>query len=183
MHTLLETERLVLRQFTLADADNLLELNSDPDVIRFVTIDKQADPTIIQTQILPKWLQHYEDYEGYGFWAAIEKSSRAFIGWFFLRPAIHAPYFDPALANSDDIELGYRLRKESWGQGYATEGSKALIVKGFSELGAQRIVAIAFAANMASIKVLEKSGLKLKKQFIDENMGQEIVFYALNHDR
>lgn len=60
MHTLLETERLVLRQFTLADADNLLELNSDPDVIRFVTIDKQADPTIIQTQILPKWLQHYE---------------------------------------------------------------------------------------------------------------------------
>lgn len=181
MHTFLETERLALRQFTLEDVDCLVELNSDPDVVRFATIDKQVDPASIQTQILPKWLQHYEDYEGYGFWAAIEKSSQTFIGWFLFRPAVHAPYFDPALADPTDIELGYRLRKDSWGHGYATEGSKALIQKGFSELGAKRILAVVFSVNVASIRVLEKSGLHLDMQFIDKHTGQEVVLYALKH--
>jgi [ribosomal protein S5]-alanine N-acetyltransferase len=179
MHVLLETGRLVLRQFTENDVDNLIELNSDPDVVHF-TADKQTDRAIIQTQTLPKWLKYYEEYDGYGIWAVVEKSSQAFIGWFIFRPAVHAPYFDPALANPDDIELGYRLRKVAWGKGYATEGSKALILKSFSELRAQRIVAPALAANVASIRVLEKSGLKLEKKFIDEKLGLDVVLYTLS---
>ena len=131
MKILLETERLVLRQFTENDVDNLLELDSDPDVVRF-TPDKQVDRAVIQTQILPKWFTHYVEYHGYGVWAAVEKSSQAFIGWFRFRPALHSPYFDPALAKPDDIEIGYRLRKTAWGKGYATEGTKALICKAFS---------------------------------------------------
>jgi RimJ/RimL family protein N-acetyltransferase len=179
MQILLETERLVLRQFTENDVDNLLELNSDPDVVRF-TADKQTDRSVIQTQMLPKWLKYYEEYDGYGIWAVVERSTQAFIGWFIFRPAVHAPYFDPALANPDDIELGYRLRKVAWGKGYPTEGAKALIIKGFSELGAQRIVAPALAANAASIRVLEKSGLKLEKKFINEKIGLEVVLYTLS---
>jgi RimJ/RimL family protein N-acetyltransferase len=179
MQILLETERLVLRQFTKNDVDNLLELNSDPDVVRF-TADKQIDRSVIQTQTLPKWLKYYEEYDGYGIWAVVERSSQAFIGWFIFRPAAHAPYFDPALANPDDIELGYRLRKVAWGKGYATEGAKALIIKGFSELGTQRIVAPALVANVASIRVLEKSGLKLEKKFLDEKLGLEVVIYTLS---
>jgi RimJ/RimL family protein N-acetyltransferase len=179
MQILLETERLVLRQFTENDVDNLLELNSDPDVVLF-TADKQIDRSMIQTQTLPKWLKYYEEYDGYGIWAVVERSSQAFIGWFIFRPAIHAPYFDPALANPDDIELGYRFRKTAWGKGYATEGSKALILKGLSELGAQRIVAPSLAANVASIRVLEKSGLKLEKKFLDEKLGLDVVIYTLN---
>jgi [ribosomal protein S5]-alanine N-acetyltransferase len=179
MQILLETERLVLRQFTENDVDNLLELNSDPDVVRF-TADQQTDRSVIQTQTLPKWLKYYEEYDGYGIWAVVERASQAFIGWFIFRPAVHAPYFDPALANPDDIELEYRLRKVAWGKGYATEGAKALIAKGFSELGTQRIVAPALAANVASIRVLEKSGLKLGKKFIDEKLGLEVVLYTLS---
>jgi len=121
----------------------------------------------------------YEKYEGYGVWAALEKSSQEFIGWFFFKPAVEASYFNPVLANPTDVELGYRLRKASWGKGYATEGARALIVKGFSELGAQRIVAPALSANVASIRVLEKSGLKLQHKFVDETLGQEVVLYAL----
>ncbi|HEY9618495.1 MAG TPA: GNAT family N-acetyltransferase [Microcoleaceae cyanobacterium] len=179
MQILLETERLILRQFTEDDVDNLIELNSDPDVVRF-TADRNVDRQVIRTQTLPQWFSYYETYQGYGVWAAIEKSSQAFIGWFIFRPAVHAAYFDPALADPNDIELGYRLRKAAWGKGYATEGAKALIRKGFAELGAQRIVAPALAANTASIRVLEKSGLQLQAQFIDPKSGLEVVLYTLS---
>ncbi len=181
MKIFLETERLILRQLTEDDADNLFELDSDPEVVRFTPdAGKPKDYTVIQTQIIPKFFAYYEQYNGYGVWAAIEKSSQAFIGWFFFRPVVQALYFDPALANESDVEIGYRLRKAAWGKGYATEGSKALILKGFSQLGTQRVVAVALAANLASIRVLEKAGLKLENRFVYEGLGQEIVIYALN---
>lgn len=180
MPILLETERLVLRQFTENDVDNLVALNSDPEVVRF-TADREVDRSVIQTQTLPQWFSYYETYNGYGVWAAVEKASQAFIGWFIFRPAVHAAYFDPALANPTDIELGYRLHKAAWGKGYATEGAKALIAKGFSELGAQRIIAPALAANVASIRVLEKSGLQLQTRFIEPKLGLEVVIYALSY--
>ncbi|MEH2296115.1 GNAT family N-acetyltransferase [Nostoc sp.] len=181
MKVFLETERLILRQFTEKDAENLFELDSDPDVLRFTTNLGQPTPYIvIQTQILPEYFAYYEKYDGYGCWAAIEKSSKAFIGWFLFRPIIHASYFNPKLANSTDVEIGYRLRKASWGKGYATEGVKALIFKGLSELGTKRILACAFAVNTASIRVMEKAGLKLKERLFSEEIAQEAVLYELN---
>ena len=179
MNILLETERLILRQFTEDDTDNLFELNSDPDVVRF-TPEQENERSIIPTEMLPKMFAYYEKYDGYGVWAAIEKSSQEFIGWFLFRAVEYASYFDPALADKSDIELGYRLRKASWGKGYATEGSKALISKGFKDLGTQRVVAVALAANVASIRVMEKAGLKLEKRFIYEGIGQEVVIYNLS---
>jgi RimJ/RimL family protein N-acetyltransferase len=68
-------------------------------------------------------------------------------------------------ADPGEVELGYRLRKSAWGKGYATEGSRALICKGFTEFGVQRVVAEAMAVNMASRRVMEKSGLKLVRTF------------------
>lgn len=181
MKTFLETERLILRQFSPDDADNLFELDSDPEVVRFTTnLGQPIEYTVIQNQILPEYLSYYEKYSGYGYWAAIEKSSQAFIGWFFFRPAVHASYFNPMLADVSDIELGYRLRKTAWGKGYATEGSKALIFKGFCELETQRVVSVALAANVASYRVMEKAGLKFWKRFIYEAYGQEVVMYTLN---
>ena len=179
MNILLETERLILRQFTEDDTDNLFELNSDPEVVRF-TPEQPNERSFIQTEMLPKMFAYYEKYDGYGVWAAIEKSSQEFIGWFLFRAVEYASYFDPALADKSDIELGYRLRKASWGKGYATEGSKALISKGFKDLGTQRVVAVALAANVASIRVMEKAGLKLEKRFIYEGIGQEVVIYNLS---
>ena len=186
MEIFLETERLILRQFTQDDADNLFELNSDPHVVRFTPDAGQPiDYSIIQTQLLPKYFTYYEKYAGYGVWAAIEKSSQQFIGWFYFRPVVYASYFNSALADASDIELGYRLRKIAWGKGYATEGSKALILKGFSELGTQRVVAVALAANVASMRVMEKVGLKFEKKLLYHENGQELVLcvYALNKDQ
>jgi RimJ/RimL family protein N-acetyltransferase len=181
MKVFLETERLLLRQFTADDVDNLVELNNDPDVVRFTpNAGESPDRATIQTKALPRYFAYYEKGEGLGFWAATEKSTQAFIGWFFLRPAIDASYFDPALANPSDIELGYRLRKAAWGKGYATEGVKALLLKGFSELGIQRVTAAALSANVASVRVLEKAGLSLQAKFFYPELGQEVVVYAVD---
>lgn len=62
-----------------------------------------------------------------------------------------------------------------WSKGYATEGSRALVRKGFSELGVQRVIATALAENAASIRVMEKAGLKLEKRFTYQNTGLEAV--------
>ena len=65
----------------------------------------------------------------------------------------------------DEIELGYRLRKEAWGKGYGTEGSRALIRKGFTELGVRRVVASTYQDNLASQRVMEKAGMTLVRTF------------------
>jgi RimJ/RimL family protein N-acetyltransferase len=157
MQVFLETDRLVLRQFTVADADNLVDLDADPDVMRFVTGGIPTSRAEIQNEVLPAFLAYYQRYEGYGFWAAIEKATGEFLGWFHFRPRPDAA--------PGEVELGYRLRKSAWGQGYATEGSRALIRRGFTESGAQRVTAEAMAVNQASRRVMEKAGLKLVRTF------------------
>jgi RimJ/RimL family protein N-acetyltransferase len=157
VHVFAETPRLVLRRFTLADVDNLVSLDADPDVMRFVTGGIPTTRDEIESEILPAFLGYYEQYEGYGFWAAIEKPGGQFLGWFHFRPREGA--------SPDEAELGYRLRKSAWGKGYATEGSRALIRKGFTEFGVQRVVAEAMAVNLASRRVMEKAGLTLVRTF------------------
>jgi RimJ/RimL family protein N-acetyltransferase len=107
MDTYLETERLVLRRFTPGDADLLVELDSDPAVMRFLTGGRATTRAEIEHEYLPAWLAYYDLYAGYGFWAAIERSTDAFIGWFHLRPS--------AGASPDEPVLGYRLRARAWG--------------------------------------------------------------------
>jgi len=157
MQVFLETERLPLRRFSVDDADYLVDLDADPDVMRFVTGGVPTSRDEIENEVLPAFLGYYERYEGFGFWAVIEKATGEFLGWFHFRPR---PGAVPG-----EVELGYRLRKSAWGKGYATEGSRALICKGFTELGVQRVVAEAMAVNTASRRVMEKAGLKLVRTF------------------
>jgi RimJ/RimL family protein N-acetyltransferase len=157
MQVFLETDRLVLRRFTMADAASLVSLDADPDVMRFVTGGIPTSLEEIENEFLPAFLGYYQRYEGFGFWAAIEKATGEFLGWFHFRP--HAD------AAPGEVELGYRLRKSAWGKGYATEGSRALIRKGFTEFGVRRVVAEAMAVNQASRRVMEKAGLSLVRTF------------------
>jgi len=173
----LETDRLILRRFTMDDVDNLAVLDADPDVMRFVNGGMPTSSEEIENEVLPAFLGYYQRYPGYGFWAAIERSSGEFLGWFHFRPGPGAAL--------DQAELGYRLRKSAWGKGYATEGSRALIRKGFTEFGVQCVTAEAMAANEASRRVMEKAGLTLVRIFHgplpDAIGGDEVetVEYAL----
>jgi len=166
MKVLLETSRLVLRQFTIADVDNLVALDSDRTVMRFINGGTPSDRQVIQKQIL-KWLTYYEKYENYGLWASIEKSSKDFIGWFHFYPGIENAFaVELNLVSGNEIALGYRLCQSSWGKGYATEASQALLTKGFDEWGVQKVSAWALIANKASIRVMEKLGLQFEKEFV-----------------
>ena len=177
MQVFLETERLVLRRFTVADVDNLVELDGDPEVMHFITGGRSTPRDEIQNDLLPRYLRYYERFAGYGFWAVVGKSSGDFLGWFHFRP----PGAEP-----DEVELGYRLRRSAWGKGYGTEGSRALIRKGFAELGVRRVVASTMVVNVASQRVMQKAGLKLVRTFHqpwpDRIVGEEHgdVEYALD---
>ena len=150
--TYLETERLVLRRFTADDADLLIELDSDPAVMRYVPRGEPTAPGVIRERDLPSILAGYEMWGGnFGLFAAHEKASGAFIGWFHLRPEQGAPL--------DEVELGYRLRQAEWGKGYATEASRALLGKGFMELGVRIVWAATMSVNPASQQVMKKLGM------------------------
>ena len=79
MEIFLETERLVLRQFTEDDIDDLVELDSDPEVMHFINGGRPTPRPEIESDVLPAFLDYYERFDGYGFWAAIEKSSGRFV--------------------------------------------------------------------------------------------------------
>lgn len=157
VQVLLETERLVLRQFMEDDAENLFELDSDPEVMRFLNGGKPTPRGVIETDILPRFVCYDERCPGFGFWAAIDKASGDFVGWFSLRPVDKA---DPREAS-----LGFRLRKEAWGRGYATEGVRALMRMGFAEWGVERVVGTTNQDNVASRRVMEKAGMTLSRTF------------------
>jgi RimJ/RimL family protein N-acetyltransferase len=157
MQVFLETERLVLRRFTEDDVDNLYDLDGDPEVMRFLTGGAPTPREAIERDILPRFLGYYERFEGFGRWAAIEKDTGDFLGWFGFRLREDT--------SPGEAALSYRLRRSAWGKGYATEGSRALIRKGFAELGVRRVVATTYQDNAASRRVMEKSGLKLVRTY------------------
>ncbi|GAA1955908.1 GNAT family N-acetyltransferase [Catenulispora subtropica] len=153
MDTYLETSRLILRRFTADDADLLIELDSDPAVMRYLTGGEPTPPETIRRQYLPNILANYEKWGGdFGLMAAHEKDGGAFIGWFILRPKADGPL--------DEVELGYRLRQAAWGKGYATEGSRALLRKAFTELGVRMVWAETMFVNAGSRNIMEKLGMK-----------------------
>ncbi|MFB9928298.1 GNAT family N-acetyltransferase [Amycolatopsis halotolerans] len=176
--TFLETDRLLLRRFTEDDVENLVQLDSDPQVMRFLT----GEPTPraeVEHKILPAILRDYHNGPA-GRWAAIERETGEFIGWISLDP--------PEDGSTAELELGYRLMAKAWGRGYATEGARAVIHKGFSELGTQRVWAQTMAVNTPSRRVMERSGLTYVRtfhvHFDDPLPGTEHgeVEYALTRD-
>jgi [ribosomal protein S5]-alanine N-acetyltransferase len=164
MNTLFQSERLLFRQFTPTDADLLYELNSDPEVVKYVhepATTKENAGDIITNIILPQ----YEN--NMGRWAVHLKYTEEFIGWAGLK----------YIAEKDIIDLGYRFKKKSWGKGYATEAARTCISYGFAHLGLTRIIAQAHVENTASINVIEKCGMEFVKEDVVD--GSPVKLYEL----
>ena len=157
MTVFLETERLVLRQFTPDDLDHLEALDSDPEVMFHITGGIPTSREELENDHLPAYFDYYRKFPGYGFWAVQEKSTGEFVGWFHFRPEPDHPVDEP--------ELGYRFVRSAWGRGYATEGSIALIEKGFRELGVRRVLASAMVVNVGSWRVMERAGMRRLREF------------------
>jgi RimJ/RimL family protein N-acetyltransferase len=153
---LLRTDRLVLRRLRPDDVDDLVSLDDDPLVMRFINGGAPADRTAIEQGIAR---QTYDG--GLGRWVAHERNSGGFVGWFGLIPIVDGP-----LAGGPGVaELGYRLRRAVWGRGLATEGGEALLAYGFERLGLRRVVAQTMTVNTASRRVMEKLGLHYVRTF------------------
>ncbi len=161
----LESEHLSLRYITDDDLENLYHLHSNPDVMRYIRPPATSHEEIIGQ--INKIISYYTENPGLGVFAANEKASGEFIGWFCLKH----------LDRSDEIEVGYRLLPEFWGRGYATEMTKVLVAYGFNHLGLDKITGITHPGNSASQKVLEKARLMYQK---DANYyDSDVWYYAL----
>lgn len=147
-----ETPRLRLRRLRPEDADLLDQLDRDPDVLRF--IDWQPPSLEQQRGIVADCLAEYRRWPRHGRFVA-ESPDGVFLGWFSLR--VDA---DPAAP-----ELGYRLRRQVWGRGLATEGGRALVRHAFAELAAAEVHAQTMFVNHASRRVLAGCGLRHVETF------------------
>ncbi len=157
------TDRLVLRRFRPDDLPALTALNADPEVMRYIT-GRATPPMEVRDRFLPEYLADYERYGGLGRWVAEERTTAAFLGWFSLRPVE---------GTGDTLELGYRLLRDAWGRGFATEGGRAMLGMAFTIFGAQRVVAQTMTVNTRSRAVMERLGMRLLRSFTAD-WGEEI---------
>ncbi|MBK9413661.1 MAG: GNAT family N-acetyltransferase [Bacteroidetes bacterium] len=158
MNVIIETDRLFLRQFIADDAIELFNLNNDPDVVKY-TGDKPF-------RDLREAQQFVNDYSyssipsnpntPIGRWAVIRKSDNTFIGWCGLK----------FVEKLNEIDLGFRLHKIFWGQGFATEAGIGCLDFGFHKLKVKEIAGRSMKENLASIRVLEKCGMKYRNDFV-----------------
>lgn len=168
----IETERLLLRELLLSDVDGMFELDSNPNVQRFV--GNKPVKEIEESVAMIKHIQgQYEAY-GTGRWAVILKETNEFLGWSGIK------FITTEINNHKDFyEIGYRFIEKHWGKGYATEAGIAFVNYAFEVIKAETLYAYADEGNKDSRKALEKLGFRYVNSF--EYEGELEVWYELKN--
>ncbi|MFN0173223.1 MAG: GNAT family N-acetyltransferase [Saprospiraceae bacterium] len=163
----IETERIIMRNLTKEDAKDFYTLNLDEEVLKFT-----GDKSFEDLQSAINFLTNYDQYEKYGVGrlAVIDKKTSKFLGWCGLKFS----------KDKNEYDIGFRFYKIYWNKGLATECAKKCLDYGFSQLKIEKIVGRAMKENIASIKVLEKIGMKFKEEFDFE--GKEGVIYEATNN-
>jgi ribosomal-protein-alanine N-acetyltransferase len=144
----IETSRLILRPWTLQDADPLFQILQEADILEYFP---PTSFTLEKTQrYILHQLKHWQD-QGYGHWAVTLKEEGRLIGWAGLE----------WLPETEENEVAYLLSRQVWGCGYATEAAQASLKYGFETAGLTSIIGLVHPDNIGSILVLQKCGLKL----------------------
>jgi len=165
---ILETDRLLLREFDEGDAAAFYVLGSDPAIIRYtgdpggglVNVEHAAE--IIRSHPMADYRAH-----GFGRWACVDKRTGTVVGFAGLKRL-------PALG---EVDIGYRLLPTHWGAGLATEAGRAVLRYGFERLTLGRVIGLVNLANAASVRVLEKLGLRSDGSV--EYVGQRVARYVI----
>jgi ribosomal-protein-alanine N-acetyltransferase len=147
-----ETERLILRHFTTADGDAMDHIFGDSLVMHY-------GPGVQTRAWVRQWLRARVDIyktHGFGLWAVFEKSTGQVIGYCGLSRF-------PDVGGFPETEIGYRLARPHWRRGFATEAARAALDHAFGTLSLPRLIALIDPANVASIRVAEKIGLRYEK--------------------
>lgn len=155
MLSVLSTPRLRLRPVTVDDEELLFELDSDPEVMRWLSGGPGTPLEAIREAVLPGFLA-LPGERGFGCWLVFEDETGDFLGWVSLRPG-------PSL--EDGGEIGYRLRRAAWGRGCATEAAREVLAFAFENGGLARVFGTTYEANVGSRKVMEELGMTLVRRF------------------
>ncbi len=150
-----ETERVAHRAFTVDDCEAFYRLNSHPEVMRYT-----GEPAIGSVEEARDAIARYPDFDtvGYGRWACVLKETGAVIGFCGLK----------YLPELDEVDVGFRFFPEYWGKGIGTETCAASLSFGFEVLGLERILGLVLPENGASIRVLEKCGMRRNGEVVFE---------------
>ena len=169
---IVETERLVLRQFCLSDADAMNRVFGDAEVMRFGDGVQTAGWV---HDWLGRCLEKYQQESGIEPWAVVEKSSTETIGYCGL-------FYFPDVCGQGETEIGYRLARAYSERSYATEAVLAVRDYGFNNLGISRLISMIDPENVASIRVAEKAGMKYWKDVMFEGYTHPDHVYAITRD-
>jgi RimJ/RimL family protein N-acetyltransferase len=166
----IETERLLLRDWRAQDAEPFAALNADPEVTRYLRGPmSRAESDELVARIRAHWAEH-----GFGLYAVEVKATGAFAGFV----GIAIPSFLPEVLPA--VEVGWRLAREQWGNGYATEGARASMAHGFETLGLEQVVSIIDPRNVASVRVAERLGMQRGRDRIHPQTRLRLAVYAKN---
>ena len=169
----IETDRIILRELEVTDVQAMFELDSNPDVQKY--LGNKPIHSLAEAEAQIQFIrQQYADL-GIGRWAIIDKPTNKFVGWGGLKFRTdvvnnHTNYYD----------VGYRLIQRFWGQGYATESAKASVKYAFEVLNVPAVYAMAHRDNMASRNALQKTGLKITTQL--EYEGELCDWFELSKE-
>jgi RimJ/RimL family protein N-acetyltransferase len=165
----LETDRLRLRMFREEDLDAYAAICADPEVMRYLGDGRTLSRGEAWRQ-MALILGHWQ-LRGYGLWAVEERATGALVG--------RLGFFEPE--GWPGFELGWMLRRASWGLGYATEGAGRALAHAFTEMGRQRLISLIRPDNHASIRVAERLGERLEGQI--SLFGQDALVYGIDRAR
>jgi RimJ/RimL family protein N-acetyltransferase len=154
----LYTERLRLVPLTDDHLELEVELDSDPEVMRYLTGRGSSRAEVEAAH--HRRIAAAREAPGLGYWVGF--ADEVFVGWWILQPP-HGPD-QPEVPGEAD--LGYRLLRRHWRQGYASEGARELIRYGFTDIGLDRIFAQTMAVNTASRATMEAAGLTFARAFV-----------------
>ncbi len=164
----MHTERLILRPFTLEDAEEYFPLVSHPDVLRFTGEAPVSSLDEVRQILLTRPISDYAKY-GFGRLACIDKTSGRLIGFSGLK----------YLPDLNEVDIGYRFLPNYWGKGYATESAKAIMDHMIPAHNLKRIIGLAYPENAGSINVLIKLGLSFEKKIKLDGMQEDLDFYSI----
>ena len=159
---LIETQRLILRTWEGSDLLPFSRMNEDPAVMEFFPGTLSHDETV---GLFTRITAHIEQI-GYGLFAVELKETGDFIGFIGLNNPNFTAFFTPC------VEIGWRLGRQFWGRGYATEGAGACLQHGFSVLKLEEIVSFTTKANTRSIRVMERIGMVFHGEFEHPNIEE-----------
>ncbi len=167
MKKVIETERLILRPFTLDDAEASFSMSQNPEVMKFLggvdhgTVEEHRE--MLRKSVITDYEKH-----GFGRHAVIHKETNEYMGFTGLKYVIEL----------DEVDIGYRLNHQFWRQGYGYESTLPCVDFAFNELGLDRIVSLAKVENIASTALMKKLGLTYEKEV--HIYDEDAVYYALD---